>query len=139
MDASAFDKIKHLFVKEGEHDRKGQVLAQLENVQPSADVNANQASLQAAETDTLAAHAALRTSEADLLRAQADYDRNKLDWERAESLFKDDLISKSDFDSRRNAWATADSGLVQAQARVSQAKAQKDSANKHVSQNQATL
>jgi len=49
------------------------------------------------------------------------------------------LISKSDFDSRQNAWATADSGLVQAQARVSQAKAQTDSADKHVSQNRATL
>jgi HlyD family secretion protein len=119
--------------------RKGQLLAQLENVQSSADVNANQASVQAAETDALAADAALKTSQADLLRAQADYERNKLDWDRAQSLFKDGLISKSDFDSRRNAWATADSGLVQAQARVAQAKAQKDSADKHVSQNQATL
>jgi HlyD family secretion protein len=137
--ANAFGKITHLLVKEGDHVRKGQLLAQLENVQSSADVNANQASLQAAETDAIAADAALRTSDADLLRARADYDRNKLDWERAQSLFKDGLISKSDFDGRRNAWATADSGLVQAQARVAQAKAQKDSADKHVSQNRATL
>lgn len=137
--ANAFGKITHLLVKEGDHVRKGQLLAQLENVQSSADVNANQASLQAAETDALAADAALKTSQADLLRAQADYDRNKLDWERAQNLFRDGLISKSDFDSRRNAWATADSGLVQAQARVAQAKAQKDSADKHVSQNRATL
>ena len=137
--ANAFGKITHLLVKEGDHVRKGQLLAQLENVQSSADVNANQASVQAAETDAIAADAAMKTSEADLLRAQADYERNKLDWERAQNLFKDGLISKSDFDSRRNAWATADSGLVQAQARVSQAKAQKDSADKHVSQNQATL
>src|ERR1700683_4995046 len=137
--ANAFGKITHLLVKEGDHVRKGQLLAQLENVQSSADVNANQASVQAAETDAIAADAAMKTSEADLLRAQADYDRNKLDWERAQHLFKDGLISKSDFDSRKNAWATADSGLVQAQARVSQAKAQKDSADQHISQNQATL
>jgi HlyD family secretion protein len=137
--ANAFGKITHLLVKEGDHVRKGQLLAQLENVQSSADVNANQASVQAAETDAIAADAAQKTSQADLLRAQADYDRNKLDWERAQNLFKDGLISKSDFDSRKNAWATADSGLVQAQARVSQAKAQKDSADQHVSQNQATL
>jgi HlyD family secretion protein len=137
--ANAFGKITHLFVKEGEHVRKGQLLAQLENVQSSADVNANQASLQAAETDALAVDAALKTSEADLLRAKADYDRNKLDWDRAQSLFKDGLISKSDFDSRRNAWATADAGLVQAQARVAQAKAQKDSADKHITQGRATL
>src|ERR1700734_1666824 len=137
--ANAFGKITHLYVKEGDQVKKGQLLAQLENVQSTADVGANEASLQAAETDALAADAGLKTSQADLVRAQADYDRNKLDWERAQSLFKDGLISKSDFDSRKNAWATADAGLVQAQARVAQAKAQQDSAERHVAQAKATL
>jgi HlyD family secretion protein len=137
--ANAFGKITHLYVKEGDHVKRGQLLAQLENVQSSADVNANEASLQAAQTDSLAAEAALKTAEADLLRAQADYDRNKLDWSRAQSLFKDGLISKSDFDSRRNAWATADAGLTQATARVAQAKAQNDSASRHIAQAKATL
>src|SRR5271155_5565763 len=80
--ANAFGKITHLLVKEGDHVRKGQLLAQLENVQSSADVNANQASVQVAETDAIAADAALKTSQADLVRAQADYARNKLDWDR---------------------------------------------------------
>jgi HlyD family secretion protein len=137
--ANAFGRITHLYVKEGDRVKKGQLLAQLENVQSTADVSANEASLQAAETDSLAADAGLKTSQADLVRAQADYDRNKLDWERAQSLFKDGLIAKSDFDSRRNAWATADSGLVQAQSRVAQARAQNDSAAKHVTQARATL
>src|SRR5579863_7359732 len=137
--ANAFGKITHLYVKEGDQVKKGQLLAQLENVQSTADVSANEASLQASETDALAADAALKTSQADLLRAQADYDRNKQDWERAQSLFKDGLISKSDFDSRKNAWSTADAGLVQAQARVAQAKAQKDSADTHIAQGRATL
>jgi HlyD family secretion protein len=137
--ANAFGKITHLFVKEGDHVKKGQLLAQLENVQSSADVNANEASVQAAQTDAIAADAVLKTSQADLLRAQADYARNKMDWERAQSLYKDGLIAKSDFDSRQNAWATADAGLVQAQAKVAQAKAQMDSADKHVTQNRANL
>jgi len=137
--ANAYGKITRLYVKEGDHVKKGQLLAQLENVQSSADVSANQASVQAAETDAIAADAALKTSDADLLRAQADYERNKLDWERAQNLFKDGLIAKSDFDSRQNAWATADSGLVQAKARVAQAKAQKDSADRHVAQARANL
>ncbi len=137
--ANAYGKITHLYVKEGDHVKKGQLLAQLENVQSTADVSANQASVQAAQTDAIAADAALKTSDADLLRAQADYERNKLDWERAQSLFKDGLIAKSDFDSRRNAWATADSGLVQAKARVAQAKAQNDSADRHVAQARANL
>ncbi|HET7891432.1 MAG TPA: efflux RND transporter periplasmic adaptor subunit [Candidatus Sulfotelmatobacter sp.] len=137
--ANAFGKITHLYVKEGDRVKKGQLLAQLENVQSSADVSANEASLQAAETDAVAADAALKTSQADLLRAQADYDRNKQDWERAQNLFKDGLIARSEFDSRRNAWATADAGLVQAQARVDQAKAQKDSADRHITQGRANL
>jgi len=137
--ANAFGKITHLYVKEGDHVKKGELLAQIENVQPEADVNANEASLQAAQTDSLASDAAVKTAQADLLRAQADYDRNKLDWERAQSLFKDGLISKSDFDSRKNAWVTADAGLTQAQARLAQSKAQKDSADKHVTQARATL
>jgi len=137
--ANAFGKITHLYVKEGDHVKRGQLLAQIENVQPEADVNANEASLQAAQTDSLASDAAVKTAQADLLRAQADYDRNKLDWERAQSLFQDGLISKSDFDSRKNAWVTADAGLTQAQARLAQSKAQKDSADKHVTQARATL
>jgi HlyD family secretion protein len=137
--ANAYGKITHLYVKEGDHVKKGQLLAQLENVQSSADVNANQASVQAAETDAIAAEASLKTAQADLLRAQADYDRNRLDWERAQNLYRDGLIAKSDFDSRKNAWATADAGLVQAQARVAQAKAQTDSAERHVAQAKATL
>jgi HlyD family secretion protein len=137
--ANAYGKITHLYVREGDHVKKGQLLAQLENVQSTADVSANQASVQAAETDALAADAALKTADADLLRAQADYERNKLDWERAKNLYKDGLIAKSDFDSRQNAWATADSGLVQARARVAQAKAQNDSADRHVAQARANL
>jgi HlyD family secretion protein len=137
--ANAMGKITHLYVREGDRVKKGQLLAQLENVQSSADVNATEASVQAAQTDAMAADAALKTSQADLQRAQADYDRNKLDWERAQSLYKDGLIAKSDFDSRKNAWATADSGLVQAQAKVAQAKAQMDSADKHVTLNRANL
>jgi len=137
--ANAYGKITHLYVKEGDQVKKGQLLAQIDNVQSAADMTANQAALQAAETDSIAADAALKTAQADMLRAQADYDRNKQDWERAQNLFKDGLIAQSDFDSRKNAWATADAGLSQAQARVAQAKAQQDSSTKHVSQAKANL
>ncbi len=137
--ANAFVKIVKLYVKEGDHVKRGQMLAQLENVQSAADVAATKASLQSAETDALAAGAALNTSIADLNRAKADAERNKLDWDRAQSLFKDALIARSEYDSRKNAWQTAEAGLAQAQARVAQAKAQLDSAQKHINQNQATL
>ena len=137
--ANAFGKIIKLYVKEGERVKKGQMLAQLENVQSSADVNATRASLDAASTDAVAADAGMRTSMADLNRAKSDYERAKLDWERAQGLYKAALIAKSEYDSSNAAWQSADAGLAQAQARLAQAKAQKDSADKHISQIRANL
>jgi HlyD family secretion protein len=137
--ANAFGKITHLYVKEGERVHKGQLLAQIENVQPSADVAATQAGLEAARTDALAAEAGYKTAQADLNRAKADYDRTKLDWERAQALYKEALIAKSEYDTRQNAWLAADAGLAQAQARVAQSKAQLDSAERRVTQTRANL
>ena len=137
--ANAFGKITKLYVKEGERVRRGQMLAQLENVQPEADVNAMQASLDAARTDALAAEAALNTAQADLNRAKADAERSELDWTRAQGLYKAALIARSDFDSQKAAHQTAVAGLAQAQARVAQAQAQKESADRRVSQAGANL
>ena len=137
--ANGFGKITHLYVKEGDRVKKGQLLAQLENVQSAADVNATRASLEAAETDAAAADAGLKTAQADLNRAQSDADRMKLDWDRAQGLYKDQLIAKSEYDSRKNAWEAAEAGLAQGQSRIAQAKAQKDSADKRIAQNRANL
>ena len=137
--ANAFGKIIKLHVKEGDRVKKGQLLAQLENVQSSADVNATRASVQGAETDFIAAEAGLRTSQADLNRAKSDADHARLDWERTQGLYKDALIAKQDYDTKKAAWESAEAGLAQAQARVAQAIAQKDSADKHITQNRANL
>ena len=137
--ANAFGKIIKLHVKEGDHVKKGQLLAQLENVQSSADVNATRASVQAAETDAVAGDAALKTSLADLNRAKSDAVHAKLDWERAQGLYNAALIAKQDYDVKKAAWESADAGLAQAEAKVAQAKAQKDSMDKHITQSQANL
>src|SRR5437868_14616162 len=137
--ANAFGKITKLYVKEGDRVRKGQLLAQLENVQSAADVNATQASLDVAGTDAIAADAGMRTALADLNRAKADAERTKLDWDRAQGLYQEALIAKSEYDNRKNAWETAQAGLAQAQARVAQMKAQKDSADRRISQSRANL
>ena len=137
--ANAFGKIIRLYVREGDRVKQGQMLAQLENVQPEADVNANQASLEAARTDALAAEAALNTSMADLNRAKSDAERSDLDWARAQGLYKDALIAKSEYDNQKAGHQTAVAMLAQAQARVAQAKAQKDSADRRIGQAGANL
>ena len=79
------------------------------------------------------------TSQADLNRAHSDAERSELDWTRAQGLYKDALIAKSDYDSQKAAHQTAVSGLAQAEARLAQAKAQKDSADRRVAQAIANL
>ena len=137
--ANAFGKITHLYVREGDKVKQGQLLAQLEDVQPAADMNATQASLEAAQTDAAAAEAALNTSLADLNRAKSDAERSQLDWTRAQGLYNDALIAKSEYDSQKAAYLAAQAGLAQAQARVAQAKAQKESADRRITQNRANL
>jgi len=137
--ANAFGKITHLYVKEGDMVKQGQLLAQIENVQPAADVSAMQASLQAANGDAAAADAAYNTAVADLARAKADAEQKKLDYQRAQGLFKDQLIAKQEFDAREAAWEASASGLQQAQARIVQTKAQREAAHDRIKQAAASL
>ena len=139
VSANAFGKITKLFVREGDHVKKGQLLAQLENVQSSADVAATKASLEAARTDAVAAAAALKTAQANLARAEADDDRAKLDWVRAQGLYKDALIAKADYDAKKAAWEAAEAGIAQSQAQIAQSRAQQESAQGRIIQNQANL
>src|SRR4029077_1088385 len=99
--ANAFGKIIRLYVKEGERVKQGQMLAQLENVQAGADMDAMQASLEAARTDAVAAEAARNNAQADLNRAHSDAERSDFDWTRAQGLYKAALIAKSEYDSQK--------------------------------------
>src|SRR5437660_1088874 len=137
--ANAMGRIVRLFVKEGDKVKKGQILAQLENVQSAADVDMTRATLSSTQTDAVAAEAALNTAQAQLKSSTADLARAKLDFDRAQSLFKSALISKADFDTKRAAYEVADAVHAQDVARVAQAKAQVDSAEGRVGQAKAQL
>jgi len=137
--ANAFGKITHLYVKEGDRVKAGQMLATLENVQSSADVSANQAALSAAETDADAAMAAVNTATMDQRQAESEYERAKLDYDRADALYKAQLIAKSDYDTKTAAYGTATAQLGQAKAKLAQAKSQLDSAQRRIPQNAANL
>ncbi|HWZ44402.1 MAG TPA: efflux RND transporter periplasmic adaptor subunit [Candidatus Saccharimonadales bacterium] len=137
--ANAAGRISRLVVKEGDRVKKGQVLAQLENVQSSADVAAMRATLQSNETDTLAAEAALGTAAAQQKSSAADAARVKLEFERAEMLYKDRLIAKAEYDTKKAAYEISSAVMAQDQARVAQAKAQVDSAHGHINTARAQL
>ena len=62
--ATAFGRITHLYVKEGDHVAAGTVLATLENVQPTATVAAQTATISASRTDLNSFLAAEKTAAA---------------------------------------------------------------------------
>jgi HlyD family secretion protein len=49
--------------------------------------------------------------------AQSEVDRSKKDWDRAQTLFKDDDISAAQFDQYRNRWESATAALKSAKER----------------------
>ncbi|MBV8455673.1 MAG: efflux RND transporter periplasmic adaptor subunit, partial [Acetobacteraceae bacterium] len=137
--ALSFGQITHLYVHEGDRVKQGQMLAQVDNIQPSANVAAGRANLQAARTDAIAAEAAYKTAVADIDRARADEEQKRFDYERGNGLYNQQLIAKADFDVRKSAYEASASGLQQAQARIAQTKAQLESANLRVAQANAQL
>jgi HlyD family secretion protein len=137
--SNAFAKITHLYVKEGDRVKKGQLLATLDNVQPSADVSANDSALNAARTDALAAEQAVNTAADDLKSAEAGYEHAKLDYDRAKNLYDSQLIAKADYDAKKAAFDTAIAQLGMTKSKLAQAKAQQDSAQGRVRQNAANL
>jgi len=133
--ANATGELTEIPVKEGDHVRKGQLLARIENTQPEADVNAQRASLSSTEADAAAAEAGLKSFDDNVLTMQAGVDRTKadlekarLDFKRGEELYQAKLIPKQDYDQRQAAYASAQASLSEAQARLTQAKAQREQA-----------
>lgn len=137
--ANVMGQIVKLHVKEGDRVKKGQLLAQLDNVQFAANVAASEAALQGSHTDVAASEANTKTMYANLARAKADADRAKLDYERAQGLFREALIARQDYDAKRAAWESAEAVVAQSQASIVQARAQRDTAVRRVAQNKATL
>jgi HlyD family secretion protein len=132
--ATAFGRITHLYVKEGDHVKAGTTLATVESVQPQATVAAQEATIAASKTDITSFLAAERTAEANIEQGKADLEQKHLDYTRAEALYEQKLIAKQDFDSKKAAYDMAVATLAQRQAALAQARAQTDSQRGHSNQ-----
>ncbi len=131
--ANVMGRILELNVKEGDHVRRGQVLAKLESIQAEADVQAQNASLNsslaeatAAEAGLKAADENLKTAQASIDRAKAELQRARLDYERGEELWKSKLIARQEFDSRKSQYDALEAGVRESQSRMAQLKAQRE-------------
>jgi HlyD family secretion protein len=153
LGANAMGQLSEILVKEGDRVRQGQLLARIEDVQPTADVAAQQAALNSAEADSAANEAGLKAADenmgvlqADVDRTKADLARMKLEYDRAEKLFQDKLLARQDYDLKKATYEAQVASVREAEARVVQARAQKEqnaaqlaSQQKHVAQAKANL
>jgi HlyD family secretion protein len=145
--------ITQILVKEGDHVRKGQVVAKMESVQANADVVAQKASIDTSLADSAAAEAGLKSQADGVTTAQATLDKNKAElartksnFDRATELYNAKLLAKQDNDQKRAEYDTAVAAIGEAEARLSQARAQEaqarqqlTSAQKHTAQQEANL
>jgi len=151
--ANAFGNITQILGKEGDHVRKGQLLARVENTQPTADVAAQEANVSSSEADTTAAEAGLKaadenihTMEAGLEHDKADLERMKADYDRAQELFNEKLLARQDFELKKFTYEAQKAQIAQSAARIVQAKAQREqnaaqlsSYQRHIAQARAGL
>jgi HlyD family secretion protein len=119
-------KITDIVVKEGDHVKKGDVLLRLESIQPGADVEAQSDNVQGSEAGMKAASANYDAAMATLSQRQADLEKAKLDWARSQSLYKEELIAKSDYDAAHASYDSAVAALGAASAQVEQTRAARE-------------
>ncbi len=132
-------KITQIVVKEGDHVHKGDVLLKLESIQPSADVDAQQAGIESSESAVQASEANFKSAQATLAQRQADYEKAKFDWERSQKLYDEQLIAKQDYDAQKSAFDAASAGVDAAKAQLSQSRAMLEEARHGLDQNRAIL
>lgn len=137
--ATAFGPITHLYVKEGDHVKKGEVLAVIENVPQASAVGAQKATISGAQRDIAADIAAQQVAKANVEHAKADLEQKELDYHRGQELYKDALISKQDYDADKAAYDISVATLAQDQASLIQADAQTASARAKLTSAQQTL
>ena len=126
--ATAFGRITHLNVKEGDHVRQGAILATVESVQPAEPSPLSRPPSHRPRPTSPATSQRKRPAEANILQAKADLEQKRLDFWPRQGLYDEKLIAKQDFDSKQAAYDMAVATLAQRQAALDQARAQTMSA-----------
>ena len=131
--------ITDIAVREGDYVKKGDVLLRIENVQPGADVEAQKATIDATRAGLAAASANYDSAQATLAQRQADLDKARLDWDREQQLFREQLVSKSEFDASKASYESAVAAFQANKAQVEETAAARDEAKSNVEQAEAQL
>ena len=77
------------------------MLLKLENIQPGADVSAQEAAIDATEAGMRASAANYDSAVATLAQRQADLEKGAIRSAASQQLYKEQLIAKSDYDATK--------------------------------------
>jgi len=153
LGANAQGRVMEVMVKEGDHVHKNQVVARIESIQATADVEQQRATIASAESDSTASEAGLKmqddtikTQRATIDRTKADLELARINNERYEQLYKAGVVAQADLDQRKSTYESQVAGLHEAELRLDQlisqrvqTVAQLEGAQRRVTQAQAGL
>src|SRR5277367_3790737 len=132
-------KITEIVVKEGDHVKKGDILLRLESIQPGADVLAQKAAIEGSEAGMHVAAASYDSAVATLAQRQSDLEKAKFDWDRAQQLYQEQLISKQEYDANKATYNGAVAAVNASKAQVEQTRAAREQSRFGMDQSNAVL
>ena len=151
--ANAQGRIVELLVAEGQYVKKGQVVARVESVQASADLDAQKANVASVEADAASAEVGLRVSddnmaiqEASISRTRAQMELSRVNFNRVAELWEAQVIARQEYDQKKAEYEQQQAALREAELRLkqmvsqrSQTMAQINSSQRRVAQAQAQM
>lgn len=132
LGANAQGRIIALMVAEGDHVRKGQIVARVESIQAQADLEAQRASVASAEADAASTEAGLNVQddnmaiqEATIARARSQMELAKINFNRVAELWEAQVIARQEYDMRRAEYEQQQTAVREAELRLTQMKSQR--------------
>ncbi len=81
--------------------KRGAILLRTDDIQPAADAQAGKAGIESATGGTSVGQASCVSAQADVKTQQANLENNRISWDRGQELYKQGLIPKQDYDTRK--------------------------------------
>lgn len=144
--AQVSGEVTRLFVDVGDEVKKGDLIAQIDQVtqknnlsNEQASLEQSEAALQSARAELLSRQASLRSAQADLASRQAELKQAQADFSRLQGLLAIDAISQQDYDTQATKVATAQAAVANARAAIDTAKAAIATTKANINSQQAAL
>jgi len=137
--AQGFGQITEIRAKEGDKVKRGDILLRTDDIQSAANAQAGKAGIDSATSALQSMQATCVAAQADEKNQEANLENNRISWERGQTLFKEGLIPKQDYDTRKAVYDGSVAAVASAQAKIPQCKAQIEQARHFMEQNKAQL